>query len=121
MASVIKLKISDLNCPVNIYRKVLTPNGIGGFTVTYALASTVWAHIEVWRGKEGYRAERTEGLVSQRVIVRSQTAVSIDDVVVFKGRTMPVKYKNELTEGSIIYKELFCVEGDPTGWAGTLT
>jgi len=110
-----KLKLSQLRCRVQVQRKSLTPDGMGGNTVSYTTVATVWAMIEDWKGKENYRAERTEGLVYQRVVVRADTDVQLSDVIVFQGRSMPVKYKTNIVDGKAKYIEMLCIEGDPVG------
>jgi SPP1 family predicted phage head-tail adaptor len=110
-----KLKSSDLRCRVNIQRKTLTPDGIGGNTVSYTTYATVWAMIQDWKGKENYRAERTEGLTYQRVVIRAGTDVELSDVVEFQGRLMPVKYMSNMVDGAARYIDMLCIEGDPVG------
>jgi len=113
-----KIKTSDLKCRIDIKRKTETPDGMGGHTISYTTFASVWAKIENWKGRENYRAERTEGLVYQRVVIRAGTAVQNDDVVVFQNRTMPVKYINNLQDGANRYIEMLVIEGDPAGGTG---
>jgi SPP1 family predicted phage head-tail adaptor len=110
-----KLKLSQLRCYIDIQRKTLTPDGIGGNKISYTTISSTWAMLEDWKGKENYRAERTEGLVYQRVVVRGSTDIEVTDIVVYQGRTMPVKYKTNIVDGQQKYIECLCIEGDPTG------
>lgn len=110
-----KLKLSQLRCRVDISRKTLTPDGIGGNTISYTTINTVWAMIEDWKGKEFYRAERTEGLVYQRVVIRAGADVEVSDVIVFEGRKMPIKYLTNIVDGQAKYIEMLCIEGDPIG------
>ncbi len=110
-----KVSLADLRCRVDIQRKELSPDGIGGNTISYSTVYTVWALVENWKGREAYRAERTEGLVYQRVVVRGGITILPSDIVVYQGRTMPVKYINNLQEGKVKYIEMLVIEGDPTG------
>lgn len=113
--SKINFTTADLRCRVNIDRKVLTSDGQAGNNISYTTFATVWAYIEQWKGREAYRAERTEGLTYQRVVIRAGTTVLDSDVVVFNGKSMPVKYMNDIESGKVKYLELICVQGDPTG------
>jgi SPP1 family predicted phage head-tail adaptor len=110
-----KLKLAQLRCYIEIQRKTLTPDGIGGQVISYTTTSSTWAMIEDWKGKEAYRAERAEALVYQRVVVRGSTDVQVSDVIVYQGRSMPVKYKTNIVDGQNKYIECLCIEGDPVG------
>lgn len=111
----VNIQLAQLRCQVEIQRKTLTPDGIGGTTISYTTTSTVWANIEDWRGDEGYRAERTEALVSHIITMRASTDLQISDVIVYGGRTFPVKYITTVDEGKAKYIQALCKEGDPTG------
>jgi SPP1 family predicted phage head-tail adaptor len=117
----LKVTTSELRCRVNIYSKTETLDAVGGLEITYPSFTSVWAKITDWRGYERYLAERTNALVSQIVVIRPGTSVGIDDVVVYQGRTMPVKYITSQVDGKVQWVVLFCMEGDPIGWTGTLT
>jgi SPP1 family predicted phage head-tail adaptor len=113
-----KVQLADLRCRIDICGKTETPDGIGGLSISYGSPrATVWGSINDWKGKEFYRAERTEGLVYHQIIVRASTTVYNSDVLVYGGRTFAVKFINQLDEGKLKYLEIICVEGDPVGGA----
>ena len=108
-----KLQLSDLRCRVNVNRWTPAQDAIGGVTGTWATLYTVWAYIEAWKGREVYRAERTEGQVYNRVVVRGGLTIQDNDVINFNGRLMPVKYINNFIDGKLKYIEMLAVEQDP--------
>jgi Phage head-tail joining protein len=75
-----KLQLSQLRCLITIKGRTLTPDEIGGSTVTWAERGQTWACIEDMSKGESYRAMRSEALVGQRVIIRKGSIPPVEPI-----------------------------------------
>lgn len=63
-------RIGELNRRVEIQAPLKTPDGMGGFTITWRTIDTVWAAIKPLRGQELLEAMQTNANASLKLVMR---------------------------------------------------
>lgn len=66
----------ELDQRVEIQSESRTPDGAGGFTSSWVVDATVWAHVRPLRGSEREQADRTEANGGYMVIIRWRDGVT---------------------------------------------
>jgi len=85
------MKIGDLRERIEIRRKELAPDGMGGHTETETVVGVLWAKVTVPRSKDGIVAMRDAEIRTHEITVRSYANVRMNDLVVWKGERLLVR------------------------------
>jgi SPP1 family predicted phage head-tail adaptor len=70
------MRIGRLRHLVTIEHKVMTPDGAGGHAAAWVTFAQVWAGVEPLRGQERFEAQKLNGEISHKVIVRYLAGVT---------------------------------------------
>ena len=88
----------------------LTPDGGGGFILTWTDVATVWAAIEPLKGAERLHAQQLQSPVTHRVTMRYRAGVRPSMRLVFDARTLNIRAVIDPQERNRTL-ELLCEEG----------
>lgn len=94
----------ELDERVTIQRATETPDGMGGFAVTWAPVATVWAHVRPRSGRERAAFDRIEASGSYLCVIRRRTDIGPADRILWRGRVfniraaLPVKSRQPFME-----------------------
>ena len=94
-----------------IKRKVLTPDGFGGFSSTLSTIGTVKGRLDDETTKESPRARQDVEFIKERLFVLPGTDIKREDQVEGLGRTFRVRYFGTVHEDHPL--EVICEEIDP--------
>jgi SPP1 family predicted phage head-tail adaptor len=86
------VQAGDLDQRVKLYHRALRGDGSGGATNTPSLYATVWAKVDPVRGAENKQAQRQDAVSNYIVTIRSRTDVVEGDTIVWRSRTMNVRF-----------------------------
>lgn len=70
---------SVLRDPIEIRRRVETPNGKGGFVTLWPLVETVWAHVKGLDGRESVMEKVLQGISVYQVRIRWREDLHLSD------------------------------------------
>jgi head-tail adaptor len=85
------MKIGDLRERIEIRRKELAPDGMGGHTETETVVGVLWAKVTVPRSRDGIVAMRDAEIRTHEITVRSYADVRMNDIAVWKGERLLVR------------------------------
>lgn len=78
------MRISDRNCLVRLQSENRVPDGLGGFTTTWATRySDIWASIQPASGSETTRYRRAEGDIMVKITMPYNAVVKVGWRVLF--------------------------------------
>ncbi len=77
---------SELNRRITIQSPTNVADGMGGFTVTWAVAATVWAAIWPVGANEIIQSDKTTMTVTHRIRIRYRSVISSSWRVSYAGR-----------------------------------
>ena len=98
---------------VFLQRQATTPDGGGGFTLTWIDVDRIWASLEPVRGGERLVAGGLESTISHRVRIRRRDDVTPSHRLVNDGRAFNVRAVLGAAPGQR-WLELLCEEGVAT-------
>lgn len=75
---------------VTIQRKVVTRDGYGAEGVAWQDVATVWARVEVVKGREGPESRQMDVMASHRVAMRYRTDVDETMRLLWRGRVLNI-------------------------------
>lgn len=104
-----KTNIGQLNQRVRIEKQVLTPDGHGGNTVTYALRCVVAALVEPLTSREALQAAQTTAVLSTGVTIWYRNDISSKDRIRIGSRVLEVESYQD-PDGSRDELRLMCSE-----------
>ena len=80
------MRIGDLDKRITLQYQTKTPDGMGGFTVVWADAATVWAAIWPVSASETIQAAQTTMTITHRIRIRYRSALKASWRVSWAGR-----------------------------------
>ena len=80
------MRIGDLNKRITLQYQTKTPDGMGGFTVVWVDAATVWAAIWPVSASETIRADKTTMIITHRIRIRYRSTLKGSWRVSWAGR-----------------------------------
>ena len=98
---------------VNIQREVVTPDGIGGRTITWHTIASPRCLLQPVRANESYRQGRLEHYITHKIILRYRSTFSTADRIEYNGRLMQIRGIVNVDERNM-WMELAVEEGRPT-------
>ncbi len=110
------MKCCDINAGrmrhrVVVERATKTPDGAGGYALSWAAVATIWADVRPVSGNERYLSMRVEDDVSHTILTRYRNDILPSDRLSFDSRLMQVKSVINVEERSR-YLEIKAVEGE---------
>lgn len=99
-----------LNKRVDIERAVQTSDGGGGFTESWEIFKSVWAHVQPLRGREDFDDFRIHGKVNYRITIRYTQGVEPKMRVNLGGRIFNIRAVMNIDEADEVL-ELMAEEG----------
>jgi SPP1 family predicted phage head-tail adaptor len=90
-----------------------TPDGAGGYTLSWTNFATVWADIVPATGEKLFVSGHLEGHVTHKVTIRYLTGVTIDMRILWGGRTFNIRAVTNVEERNHIL-EILVEEGVAT-------
>lgn len=103
------LVIGQLTKRVRIEKKVNTPDGAGGFTVTWAVRDVVWAAVEPISSREAIQAGAQSGTLLSAITIWYRADVTITDRLILGARTFQIQSYQDPT-GNQVALRLLCIE-----------
>ncbi|HEU0118812.1 MAG TPA: phage head closure protein [Alphaproteobacteria bacterium] len=87
------MRIGELRKQVIIQQEAQTPDGAGGYSLSWTNVATVWAEITPASGREVYTAQHLEGHVTHHIYMRyrSDIAVTTDMRVLYGARSFNIR------------------------------
>lgn len=85
------MKIGEMRERIEIRRKALSPDGMGGQVETESLVGILWAKVAVPRSRDGIVAMREAEIRTHEITVRSYADVRMNDVVAWNGERLLVR------------------------------
>ena len=83
--------IGELRHRVTIQEEVATPDGGGGYALGWADVATLWAKVEPLSARERLFAEKLDGVVTHRVVVRFRDDITAAMRVLYEGRLFNIR------------------------------
>lgn len=71
---------------ISIERLTETPDGGGGWTVTWAELDKAWAYIKPLSGTESMVAMQLEDVITHDIVIRYRSDITAKDRIVYAGR-----------------------------------
>jgi SPP1 family predicted phage head-tail adaptor len=107
------MSIGTLDHRLTVEQMVQTPDGAGGYVLSWQTYLSVWGQIEPSGGRERLAAFALQSSVTHRVIIRRQTGVTNAMRVKAGGRLFKIRAVEDLgPRGRFL--ELLCEEGVAT-------
>ena len=104
------VEAGKLRHPIELQSQDRTPDGIGGFTVTWVTYRMPWAWIRPTSGNETVVGDQIQAAITHDIVIRYQPGVLAEDRVLFGERTFNIRSVINVEERSR-WLQLRCEEG----------
>lgn len=106
----INYRPGELDQRITIKRETLTPDGMGGDTVSLSDVDTVWAKAKPMSGRESENWDQLNAAHVYLFVIRRRSDIQPDDRIVWDGVSYNLLSQNDLG-GRAAYLELIAEKG----------
>jgi len=106
--------IGTLRERVQLQRKNMNSDPVGGHAISFTPLATVWAKVKSLRGRERREADARSAIVSHTVMVRFRSDLSAGDQIIYRGKALEVLSADDLN-GRRAYLSCSCIEKSVAG------
>ena len=106
--------IGSLRDRVQLQRKDMSADLVGGHATSFTPLATVWARVKSLRGRERREADGRSTIVSHTVVMRYRADLNAGDQIAYRGRILEVLSAADLN-GRRAYLSCSCAEKTVAG------